>query len=90
MIDIIVVVGVSVILTDYTKAKIKLLKNYKDTSILLPIISTLICGALNTLNAFVFGGVVLLALKTGIEFGALASGIYAIAKRKLEQKEGGK
>ena len=54
--------------------------------LLVPLLVFAIAGALNVLNAFVFGGQVLQALKEGFILVAAAGGIYSMGKAAMNSK----
>lgn len=82
MLESIIIVGIAMTIVEIIK-NIPLF-NTNSGKLSLPIISCLICGGLNVLNARLFGNEVMtIALKDGIMMGALASGLYATGKKYL-------
>jgi hypothetical protein len=78
MLDMFLVMGVVVGLTEILKKKFNIDKMYMWILVLG------IASGLNCLNAFAFGGDIQSALKDGIYNAALASGVYSLGKSALE------
>ena len=54
--------------------------------LLIPLLVFFVAGALNVINAIVFGGQILQALKDGFILGAAAGGIYSMGKSAMDNK----
>jgi hypothetical protein len=55
--------------------------------LVVPLLVFGVAGILNVINAVVFGGNILQALKDGFILGAAAGGIYSMGKKAMEKKE---
>jgi hypothetical protein len=54
--------------------------------LLIPLLVFFVAGILNVVNAIVFGGQILQALKDGFILGAAAGGIYSMGKSAMDNK----
>jgi hypothetical protein len=83
----------SYIIVGLTIASVELIKTFKYFKtkvgkLWIPILVFLIAGGYNVLNAWVFGGMaLLLALKSGLELGAVAGGLYSMGQTYLNKEK---
>jgi hypothetical protein len=86
MLEAVIVIGFTMTIVEIIKV-FEIFKT-KVGKLTLPLISCLLCGGLNVINAMLFSNVeLILALKEGIILGALASGLYATGKKYLNKTE---
>jgi len=84
MLDSYIIVGMVMVLVGVVKT-FSLFTSIRG-KLLIPLLVFAIAGALNVLNAFVFGGTILQALKDGFVLGAAAGGIYSMGKAAMNIK----
>lgn len=84
MLDSYIVVGLVMVLVGVVKT----FKPFtsKIGKLTVPLLVFAIAGLLNTINAFVFDGQILEALKDGFILGAAAGGIYSMGKAAMANK----
>jgi hypothetical protein len=85
MLDSYIIVGLVMVLVGV----IKTVKPFTSVrgKLLVPLLVFAIAGFLNTINALVFGGQILQALKEGFILGAAAGGIYSMGKAAMQKVE---
>jgi hypothetical protein len=84
MLESYIIVG----LTIATVEIIKTVKYFKAKrgKLIIPILVFLIAGGFNVLNAWIFGGMALIvALKGGLELGAVSGGLYSMGQTYLNK-----
>ena len=84
MLDSYIIVGLVMVLVGVVKT-FKLFTSTRG-KLLVPLLVFAIAGVLNVVNAFVFGGQILQALKEGFILGAAAGGIYSMGKAAMNTK----
>lgn len=83
----------SYIIIGLTIALVEIIKTFTWLStprgkLTVPILVFLVAGGLNVLNAFIFGGMLLLtALKDGLTLGAVAGGLYSMGQTYLTKNK---
>lgn len=88
MLDSYVVIGMVIAIVGIAKTFTYF--NTKRGKLLVPLIVFTVAGAVNTANCIVFGdsSTWKVALKVGLEYGAVAGGIYGMGKMYMEKKKG--
>lgn len=70
-----------------TMTIVEIVKRYLNPDkVWLPIMVVLVATALNAGNAALFGGVILEAVKAGMEYAMLSAGIYSLGKSLIEKQ----
>lgn len=83
----------SYIIVGLTIAIVEIIKTFKPIKtkrgkLIVPILVFLIAGAFNVANAAIFSGMALLvALKSGLELGAVAGGLYSMGQTYLNKDD---
>lgn len=86
MLESYIIVGLTIATVEIFKT-VKCFKT-KRGKLIIPILVFLIAGGFNVANAFVFGGMALiLALKGGLELGAVAGGLYSMGQTYLNKDD---
>jgi uncharacterized membrane protein HdeD (DUF308 family) len=85
MLDSYIIVGLVMILVGVFKTFQPF--TTKRGKLLVPLLVFGIAGILNTVNALVFGGQLMQALKDGFVLGAAAGGIYSMGKVAMQKYE---
>lgn len=85
MLDSYIIIGMVMILVGVIKTYPPFTS--KRGKLLVPILVFGIAGLLNVVNALVFGGQLLQALKDGFVLGAAAGGIYSMGKAAMQKYE---
>lgn len=90
MIDGVIVVGLTMSITQIVKWYLKKVMQEDFVGKIIPIEVLLLAGVLNVVNAAVFAQDpdLIGALAEGIRLGAMAGGIYSMGKKYLEKPEG--
>jgi hypothetical protein len=84
----------SYIIIGLTIAVVEIIKSYKPFKtvrgkLFIPLLVFVIAGLANVINALVFSGAtVLAALSAGLNYGAIAGGLYSMGQTYLNKKEG--
>ena len=83
MIDIIIIIGITMACTEALKEKTA----FPKSLLFIPVLG--IAAGLNAANAYFFNGVeITTAVAQGIEYGAVAAGIYGLGKEALQGLKG--
>jgi hypothetical protein len=84
MLDSFIIVGLTIVMVNI----IKTAKCFKTSTgkLFIPLLVFFVAGLLNVVNAIVFSGELLNALRDGLVLGAASSGIHSMGKKKLEPK----
>jgi len=85
MLDSFIIVGLTMVIVNF--AKTFSVFGTRRGKLLIPLLVFFVAAALNVVNALVFGGAVLPALKDGFILGASAGGIYSMGKKQMEKFE---
>lgn len=90
MIDGVIIVGLTMSITQIVKWYLKRVMHEDLVGKVIPIEVLLLAGVLNVVNAAVFAQDpdLIGALAEGIRLGAIAGGIYSMGKKYLEKPEG--
>jgi hypothetical protein len=84
MLDSFIVVGLTIVIVNIIKTAPCF--GTARGKLVIPLLVFFVAGLLNVVNAVVFSGEMLVALRDGLVLGAAASGIYSMGKKKLEPK----
>jgi len=86
MLESYIIVGLTIAVVEIVKT-VKYFKT-KRGKLIIPILVFLIAGGFNVANAYIFGGMtLLLALKGGLELGAVAGGLYSMGQTYLNKDD---
>jgi hypothetical protein len=85
MLDSFIIVGLTIVIVNI----IKTVKVFEGTTckLTIPLIVFFVACVLNVVNALVFGGDLLSALKDGLVLGAAAGGIYSMGKAAIDSNK---
>lgn len=83
MLDSFIIVGLTMVIVNFAKTFDAF--GARRGKLLIPLLVFFVAAALNVVNALVFGGAVLPALKDGFILGASAGGIYSMGKKQMEK-----
>jgi len=85
MLDSFIVIGLVMVIVDFLKTFWPF--TTKRGKLLISLLVFAVAGTLNVINAAVFGGAILSALKEGFVIGAVASGIYSMGKAAMSKTD---